>query len=106
MSPSRTESRRILPVAVAAGLVALLAASGLSGSTAGAGGSSAREQRSQVRAQQARVAAQVGDRNCAAELLGHERAARNAGLGLWGGPYYAVLNASAGPELRHVFLGS
>ena len=35
------------------------------------------------------VAAQVADRTCAAELLRHERAARNARLGLWSDPAHA-----------------
>jgi hypothetical protein len=47
----------------------------------------------------ARVAAQVGDRACAIELLGHERAARDAQLGLWGEPYYSILRADSGTEL-------
>lgn len=47
----------------------------------------------------AQVAAQVGDRACAAELLGRERAARDAKLGLWAEPGYAVLRADSGTEL-------
>ena len=39
----------------------------------------------------ARVAARVGDRACAAELLAQERAARDAGLGLWAEPYYSIV---------------
>ena len=42
---------------------------------------------------EARVAARVGDRACAAELLSRERAARDAKLGLWAEPYYAVKRA-------------
>jgi endonuclease YncB( thermonuclease family) len=40
-----------------------------------------------------------GDRLCAAELLGRERAARDAKLGLWGEPYYGVMGAESGAEL-------
>jgi endonuclease YncB( thermonuclease family) len=47
----------------------------------------------------ARVAAQVGDRACAAELLARERAARQAKLGLWGEPYYAIVGAESGAAL-------
>ena len=47
----------------------------------------------------ARVAARVGDRACAAELLGHERAARDAGLGLWAEPYYSIAAADSGAAL-------
>jgi endonuclease YncB( thermonuclease family) len=47
----------------------------------------------------ARVSARVGDRACAEELLAQERAARAAKLGLWNGPYYAVLPADNGAEL-------
>jgi endonuclease YncB( thermonuclease family) len=43
----------------------------------------------------ARVADQIGTRGCAAELLANENAARVAKLGLWGDPYYDVLNADA-----------
>ncbi len=41
----------------------------------------------------ARVADRIGSKACAAELLGDENAARAAKLGLWGDPYYEVLNA-------------
>ena len=41
----------------------------------------------------ARVAARVGSRACANELLAHERAARNAKLGLWAEPDYAIRSA-------------
>jgi endonuclease YncB( thermonuclease family) len=41
----------------------------------------------------ARVAARVGDRACAAELARHERAARQAKLGLWSDPYYVMRRA-------------
>jgi endonuclease YncB( thermonuclease family) len=47
----------------------------------------------------ARVSAHVGDRACAAELLAQERAARQAKLGLWSQPYYAILGAEEAPEL-------
>jgi len=55
----------------------------------------------------ARFSAQVGDptgknpadRSCAAELLGRERAAREAKLGLWGEPYYGIVGAESGAEL-------
>ena len=62
-----------------------------------AGGKSAAHE--MLAAGYAQVAAQVGDRACVAELLGHERAARDAKLGLWGEPYYAVLRADSGTEL-------
>jgi endonuclease YncB( thermonuclease family) len=41
----------------------------------------------------ARVAARVGNRACAAELLGREGAGRRAKLGLWSSSYYESLNA-------------
>jgi endonuclease YncB( thermonuclease family) len=41
----------------------------------------------------ARVGDVVGDRDCAAELLRRERAARGAKLGLWADPYYDPLAA-------------
>ena len=41
----------------------------------------------------ARVGDRVGSRACAIELLGRERAARAAKLGLWANSYYDVLNA-------------
>jgi endonuclease YncB( thermonuclease family) len=41
----------------------------------------------------------AGDRPCAAELLGRERAAREAKLGLWGEPYYGIVGAENGAEL-------
>ncbi len=41
----------------------------------------------------ARVGDQVGSRDCATELLRREQAARNAKLGLWASPYYAILQA-------------
>jgi endonuclease YncB( thermonuclease family) len=47
----------------------------------------------------ARVAGRVGDRACAAELLQHERTARDAKLGLWGEPYYSIVRAGSGTEL-------
>ena len=47
----------------------------------------------------AQVAARVGDRACAAELLRHERAARDAKLGLWDEPYYSIHRADSGTEL-------
>jgi endonuclease YncB( thermonuclease family) len=47
----------------------------------------------------ARVSAEVGERPCAQELLGRERAAREAKLGLWAEPYYAVVGAETLPEL-------
>jgi endonuclease YncB( thermonuclease family) len=49
--------------------------------------------------------ARVGDRvarACADDLLGREKAARGAKLGLWADPYYEVLNAEApGNALAH-----
>ena len=47
-----------------------------------------------VAAGQARVAARVGSRDCAAELLRRENAARAAKLGLWANSYYGLLNAA------------
>jgi endonuclease YncB( thermonuclease family) len=47
----------------------------------------------------ARVAAQVGDIGCAAELWSRERVARTAKLGLWGEPYYEVIEARNGSRL-------
>ena len=41
----------------------------------------------------ARVADRIGSKTCAAELLADENTARAAKLGLWGDPYYDVLNA-------------
>jgi endonuclease YncB( thermonuclease family) len=41
----------------------------------------------------ARVADRIGSKACATELLGRESTARQAKLGLWGDPYYEVLNA-------------
>jgi endonuclease YncB( thermonuclease family) len=42
---------------------------------------------------QARVSAHIGYFSCAAALLGAERRARTAGLGLWADPYYVMRNA-------------
>ncbi|HEY6994664.1 MAG TPA: thermonuclease family protein [Xanthobacteraceae bacterium] len=47
----------------------------------------------------ARVSARVGDRACAEELLVQERAARQAKLGLWSEPYYAIVGAESAAEL-------
>ena len=47
----------------------------------------------------ARVSAHVGDRPCAEELLARERAARQAKLGLWREPYYAIVTAESWAEL-------
>jgi hypothetical protein len=47
----------------------------------------------------ARVSANVGERACAAELLGKERFARERKLGLWSEAYYAVIGAESGAEL-------
>jgi len=41
----------------------------------------------------ARVSDRVGSAECAAELLHREDAARKAKLGLWGSPYYHILQA-------------
>lgn len=41
----------------------------------------------------ARVADRIGNRSCAAELLGREKAARIGKLGLWAEPYYHPLDA-------------
>jgi len=41
----------------------------------------------------------VGERNCAAELLGREAAARSAKLGLWADPYYEALAADKPAEI-------
>jgi len=48
----------------------------------------------------ARVGAQVGGTACAVELLSRERVARAAKLGLWGEPYYEVIEAGNGSQLR------
>jgi hypothetical protein len=47
----------------------------------------------------ARVSTNVGDRPCAQELLARERAAREAKLGLWREPYYAIVAAESWAEL-------
>jgi endonuclease YncB( thermonuclease family) len=47
----------------------------------------------------ARVAAHVGDAACAAELHSRERVARTSKLGLWGEPYYDVIEARNAPHL-------
>jgi endonuclease YncB( thermonuclease family) len=47
----------------------------------------------------ARVSAHIGDRPCADELLVQERVAREAKLGLWGEPYYAIMAAESFAEL-------
>jgi len=47
----------------------------------------------------ARVGSPVGSAACAAELLSRERVARTAKLGLWGDPYYEVLEARHGSQL-------
>jgi endonuclease YncB( thermonuclease family) len=47
----------------------------------------------------ARVAGRVGDRACATELQAQERTARDAKLGLWAEPAYAVVQAGNGTEL-------
>lgn len=59
MIPSRTRSRRSLPLALAAVAGALVLASSAAGTPAGAADPNARAQRAEVRAQQAKVAAQV-----------------------------------------------
>jgi endonuclease YncB( thermonuclease family) len=41
----------------------------------------------------ARVSAHIDDTGCAAALLGAEKAARSAGLGLWADPYYVIRHA-------------
>jgi endonuclease YncB( thermonuclease family) len=41
----------------------------------------------------ARVAARIGDHACAVSLIAHERAAREAKLGLWSDSYYAARRA-------------
>jgi endonuclease YncB( thermonuclease family) len=48
----------------------------------------------------AKVSANVGDRACAAELLGKERSARERRLGVWGEAYYAVVGAESGAALE------
>ena len=59
MVPSRSRARRSLPVALAAGLGALVLSAAVVGGPVSAAGQGARAQRAEVRAQQARVAAQV-----------------------------------------------
>jgi endonuclease YncB( thermonuclease family) len=56
-------------------------------------------ERDMIAAGQARVGARVGDPACAAALLAAERPAREAKLGLWADPYYALRRADQGPEL-------
>jgi endonuclease YncB( thermonuclease family) len=56
-------------------------------------------QRAMIEQGHARVAARVGDKACAAELLAGERAAREARLGLWADPYYAVRRADRAAEI-------
>src|SRR4029078_6573025 len=41
----------------------------------------------------ARVSAHIHDKGCAATFLAGERAARQAGLGLWADPYYVIRHA-------------
>ena len=48
----------------------------------------------------AHVGNQAGDRPCAAELLARERLARDAKLGLWSEPYYAITEAEDGAQLN------
>jgi endonuclease YncB( thermonuclease family) len=43
----------------------------------------------------ARAAGRIDGKSCAAEMLAGEKTARAAKLGLWGDPYYEVLNADA-----------
>jgi len=50
-------------------------------------------QRELIASGDARVAARVGDRACASELLGDERRARQAMLGVWSDPYYGMRRA-------------
>ncbi len=52
-----------------------------------------------IAAGQARVGARVGDRACAAALLAAERLAREAKLGLWADPSYALRRADNAIEL-------
>jgi endonuclease YncB( thermonuclease family) len=47
----------------------------------------------------ARVGDRVGSRACAVELLGREREARAAKLGLWANSYYDVLNAETPADI-------
>jgi endonuclease YncB( thermonuclease family) len=47
----------------------------------------------------ARVGAQTGERACAAELLGRERAARDGKLGLWAEPGYWLMGAESATAL-------
>jgi endonuclease YncB( thermonuclease family) len=49
---------------------------------------------------QARVSAHVTDNDCSRALFGEEKKAREAGIGLWGDPGYAVRAAADGPAIR------
>jgi len=49
---------------------------------------------------QARVSAQLQDRACLSALFREERKAREARIGLWGDPGYAVRAAGDGPAIR------
>jgi endonuclease YncB( thermonuclease family) len=51
----------------------------------------------------ARMSTNAGSKACAAELLSHERVARDAKIGIWGDPRYAILAAGdlAGLTAKH-----
>jgi endonuclease YncB( thermonuclease family) len=56
-------------------------------------------ERDMIAVGQARLGARVGDPACAVALLAAEKPAREAKLGLWGDPYYALRRADKAPEL-------
>jgi hypothetical protein len=59
-------------------------------------------QREMIAQGQARVGARVGDPACAKDLLAAEDAAREAKLGLWADPVYALRRADDAAGLRAV----
>jgi endonuclease YncB( thermonuclease family) len=56
-------------------------------------------QQEMIAAGQARLGARVGDRGCIEALRAAERGARQARLGLWADPYYALRQADNAAEL-------
>jgi endonuclease YncB( thermonuclease family) len=64
------------------------------------GGSERWVQQEMIAQGQARVGARVGDPACAKALLAAENTAREAKLGLWADPVYALRQGDNAPELR------